>query len=178
VETADGPDAVDGERETQPDLVLVLGEADADAELRVARGIGRPDENVARLSHPVMPSSFLRLLAEAGLNGAGAQSAGQQDRGSQDDAPQDAAAEDSMTADTAASRLLHRFPPSELDTEHLQGLAAAVGETRATSKEGSALVDEMLFRVSLAARRGDLETTRERLSELGQMRLNQYNDER
>ena len=178
VETADGPDVLDGDSDAQPDLVIVLDEGNADAELRVARRIGSTGEEVGRLSQPVMPSTFLRLLSEAGVHGAGTQSAEPQDRGSQGVGPPGAAAEDSMTADTAASRLLHRFPPSELDTEQLHELAVAAGEVRATSEGGSALVDEMLFRVSLTARRGDLETTRERLTELGQMRLNQYNDER
>ena len=74
--------------------------------------------------------------------------------------------------------LLHRFPPADLNEERLTELAAAAAEVRAGNGDGSARVDEVLFRVSLAARRGDLETARERLSELGQIRLNQYNDER
>lgn len=178
VETAEGPAAVDGVRESRPDIVLVLddgvsgdggdgllrtlGEKCSGADLWVARRIGTPGEEGRRLAQPVMPSTFLRLLTGDGPVGAGPETAGPE----------------TDAVDAGPSGILHRFPPSDLNEERLPELAAAAGEVRANGGGGSARADEVLFRVSLAARRGDVDTARERLSELGQMRLNQYNNER
>ena len=177
VETADGSGAIDSACGVQPDIVLVLddgvrgdegdgflrslGDTCAGADLWVARRIGAPGEEGRRLSQPVMPSTLLRLLA-----------------GVAEHATPASASADGDTGEEGTWDLLNRFPPSDLNEERLAALAAAAGDARADSEGGSARVDEVLFRVSLAARRGDLETARERLSELGQMRLNQYNDER
>jgi anti-sigma regulatory factor (Ser/Thr protein kinase) len=177
VETADDPAVVDRVCVVQPDVVLVLddgvrgdegdgflrtlGHTWAGAELWVARRIGAAGEEGRRLSQPVMPSTLLRLLAGVSEHATPAPSTAEGD-----------------AAEKGTLGLLHRFPPSDLDEKRLGALAAAAAEIRADSEVGSARVDEVLFRVSLAARRGDLETARERLSELGQMRLNQYNDER
>lgn len=183
VETADGPAAVGNLCEGQPDLVLVLddevrgdegdrflrtlGDTCAGADLWVARRIGAPGEEGRRLSQPVMPSTFLRLLAGEAAPATPPPVA---------QSPSSRAERDATGKGTWG--LLHRFPPSDLNQERLAALAVAAAEVRVDSEGGSARVDEVLFRVSLAARRGDLETARERLSELGQMRLNQYNDER
>ncbi len=177
VETADGPAAVDSACAVQPDIVLLLddevrgdegddllrmlGEKCTGAELWVARRIGAPGDVGRRLSQPVMPSTLLRLLAGVAEHATSAPAAAEGD-----------------VADEAILDLLHRFPASDLNEERLPALAAAAGKVRADGEGGSARADEVLFRVSLAARRGDLETARERVSELGQMRLNQYNDER
>jgi signal transduction histidine kinase len=177
VETADGSGAIESVCGVQPDIVLVLddgvrgdegdgflrslGDTCAGADLWVARRIGAPGEEGRRLSQPVMPSTLLRLLGGVAEHATAA-----------------SATADGDTTGEGTWDLLHRFPPSDLNEERLAALAAAAGDARADSEAGSARVDEALFRVSLAARRGDLETARERLSELGQMRLNQYNDER
>ena len=180
VKAADGPAAVDSVCESRPDIVLVLddevggeggdggdgflrmlGDTCAGADLWVARRIGAPGEEGRRLSQPVMPSTFLRLLAGDAAHATAAPATTETD-----------------ATEKGARGLLHRFPPSDLNEERLTELAAAAAEVRAGNGDGSARVDEVLFRVSLAARRGDLETARERLSELGQIRLNQYNDER
>ncbi|MFP4372808.1 MAG: ATP-binding protein [Spirochaetaceae bacterium] len=78
--------------------------------------------------------------------------------------------------------LLKRFSPDALDRDQLPELAAVATELRGRAADpgadAGAQVDEVLFRISLAARRGDLEAACRRLSELGQMRWNEYNDER
>ena len=177
VETVDDPATVDSVCGVHPDVVLVLddevhgdegdgllrrlGDTCAGADLWVVRRIGAAGEEGRRLSQPVMPSTFLRLLAGVAEHATPAPAAAEGD-----------------AAENGPLGLLHRFPPSDLNEERLAALAAAAAEIRADSESGSARVDEVLFRLSLSARRGDLETARERLSELGQMRLNQYNDER
>jgi two-component sensor histidine kinase len=107
------------------------------------------------LSRPVMPSTFVRLLCEhSGGNASPEAGSG---------GPVDAG----QTTEEAARALVERFAPDALEAHHLDDLAAAARRAREDSEGLGGRVEEMLFRLTLAARRGDLDGSRELLSKIG-----------
>jgi hypothetical protein len=72
-----------------------------------------------------------------------------------------------QTTEEAARALVERFAPDALEAHHLDDLAAAARRAREDSEGLGGRVEEMLFRLTLAARRGDLDGSRELLSKIG-----------
>lgn len=124
------------------------------------------------LSRPVMPSTFVGLLREAGPS---------------ERTPKVADATAEPTSEEAAASLLERFSPESLEAAKLPEVAEAARRAREDSAGRGGRVEEILFRLTLAARRADLDAARALLSELdgqgatrriGQTEQFQYNDER
>jgi hypothetical protein len=143
------------------------------------------------ISRPVMPSTFVGLLcrpgavpgptAAAGIPGPGA------GPGAGEGAGEGAGGTGAPTSEEAAASLLERFSPRSLEAAQLQEVAEAARRARESSAGRGGRVEEILFRLTLAGRRADLDAARALLSELdgqdagrriGQTDQFQYNDER
>jgi hypothetical protein len=139
------------------------------------------------ISRPVMPSTFVGLLCRPGAVPGPAAAAGIPGPGAGEGAGEGAGGTGAPTSEEAAASLLERFSPRSLEAAQLQEVAEAARRARESSAGRGGRVEEILFRLTLAGRRADLDAARALLSELdgqdagrriGQTDQFQYNDER
>jgi PAS domain S-box-containing protein len=146
--------------------VSEVAERCGSAELFVLRPLG--DEaplagapaGVRYLSAPVMPSMFLKVLSGTHFE---PQTAGNHR------AAENHREERSQSQATPVSQLLSWFPVDGIDAAQLDELAAETRKLREAGGTADPRVDELLFRLSLAARRKNLEATEALLRELAEV---------
>jgi hypothetical protein len=116
------------------------------------------------LSDPLTPSSFMKVLT--GEHPAGDESPGNGPAGNVGAGQQEGGGNGGAVGSRAAQELISRFPPESIQDADLSAIGEEARRLREQDPGPGSRVDELLFRIALAARRGDRVAVNELFVEL------------
>ncbi len=143
----------------------------------------RSKRRLRHLFAPITPSSLLRVFSTSGGkptdDAEAATETGEDDAEAPDGMQSSEPALQSprsSSESSAAAEMLFELSLGEIDASNVSRIGSAARELResgVSASNGGARLDETLFRVSLAARRGDVEAVRKLVSDLHDLRSKQ-----